>query len=171
MKTIYVHVPRRVEILIKVFRSVYNQEIHLAGGAVRDQVYNMMNSDKQNVQVRDWDVFLKSDDFHLDIRELEILARKSGGTFKVLSGEGYEANVVEINYADEKPIQVILYEDHTIEDEVSAFTCNASQVYVASDGLVKSTDSFMEWIATGKLVFHEDATQKYRNKISRKFNE
>lgn len=166
--------PQQVETLLFVYKHVYKQNIHLAGGAVRDYITQYW----KDAQIADYDLFLESQNAQIEIDELRILADRLKLDFQILSScsanisneldqYGYPWVTVRLSSTD---IQIdVIISDMSIEKHIDRFSCNASKVYMDENFKIVTTDEFDEWIRTGVLKFITDVDAKYEAKIRKRF--
>lgn len=146
--------------------SVYQQPAYIAGGAVRDSIFDK--------PIKDWDIFIQSEDGK-DEAELRILADRIGMSFCVL-GEADPAynklgfDVYQLR-KDDLIIECVVSKE-TIDEAIDRFSCNASQVYWDHNkGEEVYTDQFAEFLCTGTLVFKWITKNSYIERIAEKYPE
>lgn len=161
--------PEEVSRLLSIFRTVYNQEMYVVGGAVRDTVLNK--------PINDYDIFLQRDgtDHEIDIEELRILSNRAGFIFSSTGSSEYLGECFVKMSKEGLEIEVMI-SSKTIYEYIEDFPVNVSKVFLQEDGTIHKHNDFLKYEQTKELVFDfsnaggtEEKHTAYEEKIRAKF--
>ena len=157
--------PMQVEWILTTFR-VFEDQIYLAGGAVRD---TLLNKD-----IKDYDIFLESHNHTRNVKELSIIADRCNLEIEVLdSYEGLERHIEEFVLVKlfNKDINIdVIVSNEPIEVHMARFSANISCVYLDEGGAVVKGERFLDYERTKIVRFLPDARIDYVNRIMEKFS-